>query len=43
MNKRPEWKAIKNGRGEIKGWILMFWSSGCGWVTIPGESKYRPA
>jgi hypothetical protein len=27
--------AIKNGRGEIKGYITMYYSQACGWVTIP--------
>lgn len=27
--------AIKNGRGEIKGYLMLYWSPGCGWVSIP--------
>ncbi len=36
------WAAIRNGRGEVKGWIEVFWSAGLSaWVTIPGVSRYR--
>lgn len=26
---------IKNGRGEVKGYITLYWSRACGWVSIP--------
>lgn len=28
--------AIRNGRGEVKGYLTMYWSKACGWVTVPG-------
>jgi hypothetical protein len=41
---KGEWKAIKNGRGEIKGYIEMFWCRQAnGYVTIPGISRFRAA
>jgi hypothetical protein len=30
--------AIKNGKGEIKGYIEVFYANGK-WVTIPGASR----
>lgn len=35
-----KWTPIKNGRGVVTGYIEMFWSKGCGWVTIPGVSRF---
>jgi hypothetical protein len=43
MDKKQELKtkriAIKNGRGEIKGYITVYWHPTCGWVTIPGGDE----
>jgi hypothetical protein len=43
-SKKDGWKAIKNGRGEVKGYIEMFWSRQANaYVTIPGVSRFRNA
>jgi hypothetical protein len=40
---KKKWVTIKNGRGKIKGYILLFWSDRGGWVSIPGQSLFREA
>jgi hypothetical protein len=41
---RSEWRPITNGRGEVKGYIEMFWHAPTAqWMTIPGQSRYRNA
>jgi hypothetical protein len=41
---KSEWRAIKNGRGEVKGYIEMFWCRQAnGFVTIPDVSRFRSA
>lgn len=38
---KAKWTPIKNGRGEIKAWIELFWSAGLNqWVSIPGVSQF---
>ncbi len=27
--------AIRNGAGQIKGYLMMHWAPGIGWVSIP--------
>lgn len=33
--KKTKTVEIKNGRGEVKGYITLHWSKTCGWVSIP--------
>jgi hypothetical protein len=36
-----KWAAIRNGRGQITGWIELFWSPALNqWVSIPGVSGF---
>lgn len=36
------WLVVKDGRGEIKGWIECFRVAGTGqYVTIPGASRWK--
>jgi len=31
--------AIKNGAGNVTGYLTMYWSKVAGWVSIPGGAK----
>lgn len=43
MKNKVRWATIKTGTGRITGYIEMFWSPSCGWVTIPGVSRFADA
>jgi hypothetical protein len=43
QQKQPKvaWASIKNGTGEITGYIEVFWGGKLRYVTIPGASRFR--